>query len=582
MEKETRPPRFRFFILTPSQWAVSLSLLLVCFTRFAYYSDGSRNGYNATSWDAFGYYLYLPGLFIYGDVDKLAWVEKVDSTYHVTGGYYYQATALENGNRVCKYLGGVALMELPFFGIAHIAAGLSGYPQDGFSAPYQYAVLWAAIFWFFIGLLYLRKVLLLYYSEQVTAITLLLVLAATNLLQYVAVSGSMSHAFIFPLYAMILFYSARWSREPRFWYAALIGIILGLATLSRPTELIMLFIPFFWLVPENPSFKAKWNFLLRHKMHLVFAAFGFALTILPQLVYWKFVTGSWVYDVGSKWYFLNPWWRVLFGFEKGWFIYTPITILFIVGLFCLKAKPFRLAVIVFALLNIWIVISWHEWQYGASYSTRALTQSYPVFALAFAAVLERIADKRLRWISGIVFAYLLLVNLVQIWQYNKTILHYSDMNARYYRAVYLNLNPDPLDFSLMDTDEQMSASEQSQLVQTSSRAVGLVDLKSASTMKLISWVPGVHQNVDFQMDLYLEAGRASGQIIVQAYHQSAVTKERRFRLNTPGAEQNAAPRYEHHFFIPAETDSVVWTLESFGEMHLEKATVMLRVPDANK
>jgi hypothetical protein len=32
-----------------------------------------------------------------------------------------------------------------------------------------------------------------------------------------------------------------------------------------------------------------------------------------------------------------PHFRVLFGGEKGWFIYTPITILFIVGLFLMRA-----------------------------------------------------------------------------------------------------------------------------------------------------------------------------------------------------------------------------------------------------
>ena len=246
--------------LNLSRWALLLSVFLVCVTRLNYHTDGSSNGYNATNWDAFGYYLYLPGLFIYNDVDKLEWVEKVDSQYHVTGGYYYQATPLENGNYACKYLSGVAIMQLPFFAAGHVAAGISGHPQDGFSAPYQYAIIWAAVFWFAIGMIYLRKVLRIYYSELTTAIVLILLVAATNLLQYVAVSGSMSHAFIFPLYAMILYYSIQWTRSPKPLYALIIGAIIGLATMSRPTELIMLFIPLFWFVPGTTSFKTQMEF----------------------------------------------------------------------------------------------------------------------------------------------------------------------------------------------------------------------------------------------------------------------------------------------------------------------------------
>lgn len=66
-----------------------------------------------------------------------------------------------------------------------------------------------------------------------------------------------------------------------------------------------------------------------------FVLFGL-VGILPQLVYWQVATGFPVYNVGSKWFFLTPWFRVLFGIHNGWFIYTPIAIVFIVGLFFMK------------------------------------------------------------------------------------------------------------------------------------------------------------------------------------------------------------------------------------------------------
>jgi hypothetical protein len=140
---------------------------------------------------------------------------------------------------------------------------------------------------------------------------------------------------------------------------------------------------------------------------------------------------------------------VLFGGEKGWFIYTPITILFIVGLFLMRGRSWRKSVLTFTLLNLWIVIAWHDWHYGGSYSTRAMVQSYPVLALPFAALVERALATRWKYIFLPLCVYLLAVNLFQIKQYNNGVLHYDRMNFAYYRAIYLNPNVTDEDRRLM-------------------------------------------------------------------------------------------------------------------------------------
>lgn len=402
--------------------AVGIILTVFLIQRFAYFTNNDRNGYNATSWDALGYYLYLPSTFIYDDVKELKWFPEKDSIYQMSGGHFYQGIQLENGNYSFKYLSGVAIMETPFFFIGHQIAKWENEPQDGFSWPYQYAILFGAIFWFFIGLLILRKVLLVYFNEWVTAITLLLLCVTSNLIQYVSVDGAMSHSFIFPLYAAVLWYTIKWHKEPKLKYAILIGIISGIAVISRPTELIIMFIPLLWKFEPTNVTETKWQFLKRNKSQLLTVIGGGILGILPQLLYWKYTTGSFIFDVGSKWYFLNPWWRVLFGPEKGWFLYTPVAILMVAGFFFMKDRPFKRSVLIFCLLNIWIIISWSDWKYGASYSTRALTHSYPVFAMALACIVEYLWNSRYKWWLPVLGVLLIWLNFTQLKTYNSGIL----------------------------------------------------------------------------------------------------------------------------------------------------------------
>jgi hypothetical protein len=425
------------------------------FYRCCYPGTSNPEPMKLTTWDAYGYYLYLPSMLIYHDVKELKFKDSIEAKYQLSGGNFYQANIHEKtGNYAFKYLGGIAILHLPFFAIAHLyALNSSIYPADGFSAPYQNAIGFGVVLYGILALLVHRKVLLYYYSDQVTTITLLLTVLATNSIQYFSIDNAQSHAPIFLLYALILWLSYNWHQKPSKLIAFLAGYIIGLATISRPTEAIMVLIPILWNTHNRDAAKEKWA-LVRSNLPMIYlATIGGIIGILPQLIYWQYVTGFFIYDVGSAWRFLTPFFRVIFGFEKGWFIYTPITIFFVVGLFYIKSYPFRKSLIWFCALNIWIIISWSDWKYGGSYTTRALMQSYPVFALALGAFLQRFWVGSNRIIIAVIGAYLIFVNLFQIQQYNTTTLHYYDMNRLYYSQIYLNPNPTPLQKSLLDNQD---------------------------------------------------------------------------------------------------------------------------------
>jgi len=279
-----------------------------------------------------------------------------------------------------------------------------------------------------------------------------MVVLATNAIQYISVDNAQTHGYLFALYVLVLWATIQWHDRPRWTWAAVLGGTIGLATFCRPTEAVMLFLPLLWNTHTSEAAKAKWAAFRAHRTHIVVAVLAAFVAFLPQLIYWKIVTGSWVYDVGSKWDFINPHWRVLVGGEKGWFIYTPITLFFVAGLFYMKGQPWRKSVLTYFLLNTWIIIAWSDWHYGGTYSTRALVQSYPVLALPFAALVERLLNTRWKWPAMALFAYLLCVNFFQIKQYNNTVIHYDRMNFAAYRAVYLDADPTAEDRALLSPE----------------------------------------------------------------------------------------------------------------------------------
>lgn len=423
-------------------------------TRFIYFTGDFQK---QTTWDALGYYFYLPASQIYQAENSRTWLDSLDKTYHLSGGDIYQVQKHTSGNDVGKYLRGVSIMQWPFFQAAHWYARYTGHaPADGFSWPYQRAIAIACLFYGLLGLFLLRSFLLKFFSDQIVAAGLLLLMLATNAIQYIAIEGGQSHGYIFALYAIMLTLTYRWHQSPNTLLSFLMGGIFGLACISRPTEAVMMFIPLLWNVQNKSDWKQKWQMVIQNPRFVISLLLGILLALSPQLLYWKKVTGLWIYDVGSKWDFLNPHWRVLFGPEKGWFVYTPITICMVLGLWLIREKKIRYALITFCLLNIYIIIAWHTWRYGGSYSTRALVQSYPVFAIPLCAFVERVYSSNKKIIIALLMFYLMGLNLFQIRQYNQTILHYDDMNWAYYRAIYLNPNPSPQTFSLMDDGVSIS------------------------------------------------------------------------------------------------------------------------------
>ncbi len=427
------------------------------FPRFYY-----EQTHATISWDVFGYYLYLPAAFIYDDLGELGFIEEIMNTYRPSGDFH-QATRLENDKYIMKYPIGMAVAYLPWFVIAHFSAGILAYPQDGFSIPYQFWIHIGCIIYAIIGLFLLRHLLLRYFKDHIVAITLAILILATNYLNYVAIDSAYTHNFLFTLFVVVLWLSQKWHERPHPFTAFGLGLTIGLATIVRPTELMISLIPVFWGIYDRQSLQDKISLLLSRWKDVLILAIGVILMGFVQLTYWKIYSGQWLFysygEFGFDW--LSPHlWSGIFSYQKGWLLYTPVMILALIGLPFLyqQQKHIFWAIFFFFLINLYVVFSWEVWWYGGGLGARPLVQSYALLTFALGAYLTYAWNNT--WLKVITIAFIVFcidINLVMHWQSHAPNGGWraEGLTKLYYWKILGNTNPDKADKKYLDLKREL-------------------------------------------------------------------------------------------------------------------------------
>ncbi len=418
---------------------------------------------NMLTWDVFGYYLYLPANFIYDDpaLSNHQWVDEIMQKYQPSPTLY-QLVDLDEGKRLIKYSSGLALIYSPFFFAAHALAPALGYPADGFSLPYNIALSIGGILWAIAGIFLLRKVLLRFFDDRLSAVVMALIIAGTNYFHIVAIDGTLiTHNYLFTLYALLVLLTVKWHEKPTARYAAGIGLTIGLTGLIRPSEAICLLIPLLWNTGTAEAFRDKLKKIKHHPWHLLLIAITAFLVGAIQFFYWKELTGQWIYysysnNPGEGFRFFPPYIiEFLFSYRKGWLLYTPLMIFAFAGMALMLRKKYRAALpalVVFMLLDLWIISAWTAWWYGGgSFSSRSIIPAYVLLAIPIGYVTKELIATKLRPVAGIVAVLLIALNLFQSWQWQARIIDKERMTGEYYWAVFAKTQVDKqkLDHLLM-------------------------------------------------------------------------------------------------------------------------------------
>lgn len=390
-------------------WIIFIPLFFLCLflaynINFVNYKGNTPEIYS----DKADYYVYLPATFIYGwDINKFpAGIEKKCEGFLLDH---------KKNKLVDKTTCGIAILWAPFFLATHFIAVHWDLQPDGFSDFYQKMTILPGVFYLILGLFFLLRFLQNYFSRGISLITVFLIFLGTNLYHFGIDDGLMSHVNSFFLFALFLFLLKKFLDQEKKSYGLFIGIsfVVSLAILIRPTNILL----FTWILfLDITSFKAIWKrILLFLKPTYIFTFIIIAsLVFLPQFIYWKYLTGHFLYYSYPGEGFAN--WKnplilaVWFSPLNGFFIYTPIALLFIAGIviMILKKIPNGIFIGVFFLLMTYIFASWCVWYFGGSFGYRPFVEYYSILALPFGYFLTSLKDLKNLYIRSLLIIFILI------------------------------------------------------------------------------------------------------------------------------------------------------------------------------
>lgn len=396
---------------------VILGLLVFCLLLYRFFKVWKTNSPFESDCDQ--YYSYLVAFFIHNDL-----------SFNFPNTYWLAEGPL--GIPIQKMSLGVALLESPFFLIGHFIAKIGGFPTTGYSLPYAWSVNLGVLTYVMIGLNLLRKSLLKFYSQFATSLTLIGVFIGTNLFFYTVSTPTMGHSFLFFLFSALIYFTIIWHEQQKISHLYLGVLVAGFITVVRPNHAIALLIPILYNVTSWESLKSKIQLFLGLKIKLAIAFLIFMLPIIPQLLYWKIYSGSWIYFSYTKegFFFNDPQiLEVLFSYRKGWFIYTPIMLLAFVSMFFYKNKQLATSSWVYFVIGLYIISSWWCWWYGGSYGMRAMIDFYPLFAFPLAFFFDKFKSTiRLNIAGSVILSGFVYLSIIGTIQYKKIIIHWDSMS----------------------------------------------------------------------------------------------------------------------------------------------------------
>ena len=256
----------------------------------------------------------------------------------------------------------------------------------------------------------------------------------------------MAHCYLFFLITVFLYYTIKWYEMPSIRHSIYVGLSLGLTTLTRPVDVVIVILFVLYGVASLKEVKMRVNYLWTMRKKTILIALAAFAIISIQIIYWKYATGHFFYwsysDEGFFWsnpHIING----LFGFRKGWYIYTPIMIFATVGLFLTRkyAAKFTVSFVLLFVLYTYVIFSWWCWWYGAGLSCRPMIDMYSIMAIGLASFITFLIEIKydiLKYSIALIMTIFVLYGTMTNIQYNMNALHYDAMSFESWKRNFLS------------------------------------------------------------------------------------------------------------------------------------------------
>lgn len=424
---------------------LSVKVIVFIFSLFVlFFANKMKNVLNESdtcvcSYDGFGYYMYTPYLLSEGSYSMNSeWAQKLQNEY-CGGNDVYQLIHADNGNEINIYHMGLSFIQIPSYVLGDLGAHIFGYKKDGFSIPYYISYLLNVLVFILFGLIYLRKLLKLYFSDGIVTLVILSLFLGSNILVTFGMQFSLTHLYLFSLNAIFLYHLFRYLQTQSKKALIYSALFLGLTVCIRPTQIILGLIPVFLFFQAHKGDK-----LTAIKKLLWFPLFGLLWNI-PQILYWYFIGGHFIMPNmhTEEIIIIDPnLIDFLFSYKKGWLLYSPIFFLLIIGFIQLykEKRHFFWMSITFAFVYILVMSSWECWWYASSFGSRVMVDIYPFLAIVLGYSFVAFSRNSHRILISSYCAICILFSLLQSFQFHQGILHDERMTKEQYWHIFGKLD----------------------------------------------------------------------------------------------------------------------------------------------
>jgi len=399
----------------------ALTILIYLFSTKIFYKNGHYVG-----GDGAYYYAYMRSFCFDGDIDL-----KNDSEIYNRNFSQDSPYRMEEG--VYHFPIGSSILWSPFLFFSHLTSKfirLLGYPVsiNGYGKIYEVGVCLGSIVYGFIGLFLCFKTSELYFDfEKKVALTSVFTLFyASNVIYYFLLEPSVSHCNSLFCVSAFFYFVFRTKNSQTKKDFTILGFFCGLMTLARWQNVlfgVLVLLPIQSLEKRQKKKKTAISLIL----------LSFFLTILPQLVFWKYAYGSFLLIPQGKGFmnwFSPKIFQILFSTNHGLFTWSPILLVAMMGLvfLCFEEKERRksaLLLMAVFLSQLYINSVVIDWWGGSSFGMRRFINCFPIFVTGLSAFIVKFPKRSKAMKTA--FLFLIIWNFLSIIQYRMFLPEFGEI-----------------------------------------------------------------------------------------------------------------------------------------------------------